>query len=222
MARAGVTTLVVRGPAPRPSITPDRRSAGSEHFPGGTLMNSNVSTVTTRIPMVTSSFKDRDSAERAFASLQTRGYTDKDIHVMMSDETRKKSFTNDEIKDSKMVVVEEGHKTLAGTAVGGVVGGAVGATILGVMAAATALTIPGLGLVIAGPLAGALAGGATGAAAGGLAGTLVGAGIPDDRAKVYEKDIKDGSIFLGFTPRNEEDARKFETEWRTNGTPASP
>lgn len=175
-------------------------------------------TTTGRQPMVTSSFKDRDSAERAFSDLQARGYTDKEIHVLMSDDTRKRHFTKDEVKDSKIVEVEHGHKTLAGAGVGGAVGGAVGATILAIMAAGAGLTIPGLGLVIVGPLAGALAGGATGAAAGGLVGTLVGAGIPDDHAKVYEKDIKDGSIVLGVNPRSEDDARFFENQWRTSGT----
>lgn len=180
-------------------------------------MNNNVSTLT-RTSMVTSSFKDRDSAERAFADLQARGYKDKEIHVLMSDATHKSHFTKDEVKDAKMVGLEHGHKTLAGAGVGGVVGGAVGATILAVMAAGAALTNPGLGLVIVGPLAGALAGGATGAAAGGLVGTLVGAGIPENHARVYEKDIQGGAIVIGFTPRNETDARSLENEWRTLGT----
>jgi len=138
---------------------------------------------------------------------------------MMSDDTRKRFFTKEEVKDSKMVEQEHGHKTLAGAGVGGAVGGTVGATIVAILAAGAALTVPGLGLVIVGPLAGALAGGATGAVAGGLVGTLVGAGIPDARARVYEKDIKDGSILLGFTPHNEADARSFESSWNTGGSP---
>ena len=68
--------------------------------------------------------------------------------------------------------------------------------------------------MIAGPLAGALAGGAAGATAGGLVGTLVGAGIPEERAKTYEADLKDGGIIVGVQPRNDEDARYFETEWQ--------
>ena len=166
--------------------------------------------------MVTSTFVDRDSAERAYADLRKRGYTDQEIHVLMSDETRKKLFADG--KDSSTIELEHGNKAMSGAGVGGAAGGAIGATILGIMAAGAAVAVPGLGLVIAGPLAGALAGGAAGAAAGGLVGTLVGAGIPDEHAKTYERDIKEGNIVLGFHPRSEDDARVVENEWRTTGT----
>ena len=157
--------------------------------------------------MITRSFKDRDSAERAYQTLSARGYSSQDIHVIMSDDTRKRHFTDDVAK------TDLGNKALEGAGVGGAVGGAVGATILAVIAAGAALTVPGLGLVIAGPLAGALAGGATGAAAGGLLGLLVGAGIPEDRAKIHERDLKEGGIVIGVKPRHDDDARYFENEW---------
>ncbi|MEO5617849.1 MAG: hypothetical protein ABIS67_08755 [Candidatus Eisenbacteria bacterium] len=162
----------------------------------------------TQRPIITNSFRDRDSAERAYNMLAARGYTNDEIHVLMSDETRKAHFGKDDTK------TDMGNKALEGVGVGGVVGGAVGATVLGLAAAAAAVTIPVLGLVIAGPLAGALAGGAAGATAGGLVGVLVGAGIPEDRAKVYESDLKAGGIVLGVKPRHDDDARYFENEWR--------
>ena len=158
-------------------------------------------------PMMTTSFPDRESAERAYNDLEARGYKSSDIHVLMADDTRKRLF----VKDEKQT--DLGNKALEGAGVGGAVGGAVGATVVGFAAAAAALTIPGLGLVIAGPLAGALAGGAAGATAGGVVGMLVGAGIPEDRAKTYETELKNGSIVLGVTPRHDEDAKYFETEW---------
>jgi len=160
--------------------------------------------------VITGSFRDRESADRAYSDLLRKGYTEKDIHVMMSDETRKKLGSSD-------VKLEHGNKALEGAGVGGAVGGAVGATILGIAAAASAIAFPGIGLVIAGPLAGALAGGAAGAAAGGLVGSLVGMGIPEDQAKVFEQDLKEGSIVLGVKPKQDEDARYFENEWRTTG-----
>lgn len=159
-------------------------------------------------PLVTRSFPDRASAERGFNDISARGYRGEDVHVMMSDETRKKHFGKD-TPDTGL-----GNKALEGAGVGGAVGGAVGATLVGIAAAAATLTVPGLGLVIAGPLAGALAGGATGAAAGGLVGTLVGAGIPEDHAKAYEADLKKGGIILGVNPRNDDDSRYFESEWQ--------
>jgi len=160
--------------------------------------------------VVTSSFRDREAADRAYAELLRKGYTEKDIHVMMSEETRKKLGGGD-------VKLEHGNKALEGAGVGGAVGGAVGATILGIAAAASAIAFPGIGLVIAGPIAGALAGGAAGAAAGGLVGTFVGMGMPEEQAKLFEQDLKNGSIVLGVKPKRDEDATYFENEWRHTG-----
>lgn len=158
-------------------------------------------------PIMTRAFRDRESAERAYNAIAARGYDSGDIHMIMSDDTRKRLFSKDDVK------TDMGNKALEGAGVGGAVGGAVGATLVGIAAAAATLTVPGIGLVIAGPIAGALAGGAAGATAGGLMGLLVGAGIPEERAKLYETDLKEGGIVLGVKPKHEEDARYFETEW---------
>lgn len=159
--------------------------------------------------LVTHSFPDRESAERAYQTIRSRGYGADEIHVIMSDDTRKRLFEKDGIK------IEKGNKSLEGAGVGGALGGAVGATLVGIMAAGASLAIPGLPLVIAGPIAGALAGGATGATAGGLLGALVGAGIPEDRAKAYEADLKKGAIVMGVRPRHDDDVRYFEDTWHT-------
>jgi len=50
---------------------------------------------------------------------------------------------------------------------------------------------------------------------GGLIGALVGAGIPEDRAKLYESDIKNGGIVMIISARTPEDAEYFEREWRS-------
>jgi len=162
----------------------------------------------TKRTIMTSSFHDRESAEHAYDRIVARGYKDKEIHVLMTDETRKRLFP----KGGKST--DMGNKALKGAGVGGAVGGAVGATLVGLAAAAASVTIPVLGLVIVGPLAGALAGGAAGATAGGLVGVLVGAGIPEARAKVYETNLKNGDIILGVKPRHEDDATYFESEWK--------
>jgi hypothetical protein len=158
--------------------------------------------------IMTSSFRDRESAERAYNDIVARGYKPEEIHVLMTDETRKRLF----VKGHE--TTDMGNKAFKGAGVGGTVGGVVGATVVGLAAAVTAVTVPVLGLLIVGPLAGAIAGGVTGATAGGLVGMLVGAGIPEARAKVYETELKDGGIVLGVTPRHDEDARYFETEWQ--------
>jgi hypothetical protein len=43
--------------------------------------------------MLTGMFRDKDSTEGAYRSLRERGYTDDEINVMMSDETRDKYFS---------------------------------------------------------------------------------------------------------------------------------
>lgn len=164
-------------------------------------------------PIVTGTFRDRESAERGYNAITARGYKSDDIHVIMTDDTRKRLFKDHkDTKDGKDTKL--GNKALEGAGVGGAIGGIAGATAVGIAAAATSLAIPGIGLVIAGPLAGALAGGAAGATAGGLVGTLVGAGIPEEHAKKYESDLKNGGIVVGVKPRNDDDARYFENDWR--------
>lgn len=155
---------------------------------------------------VTSSFADRDSADRAYHSALNRGYSRDDVHLLMSDDTRTKHFAD---KDTEL-----GSKAMEGAGTGGAIGGAAGA-ILGALAAiGTSVLLPGLGLVIAGPLAGALAGAGAGGLTGGIVGALVGAGIPEDRAKEYETDIKGGRIVMGVNPRSSEDADYFANEWK--------
>jgi hypothetical protein len=167
-------------------------------------------TSTKKAGMVTGLFRDRESAERAYGSLKTRGYGDEDVNLLMSDETRNKHFTADG-KETEL-----GNKALEGAGTGAAIGGAVGATLAAIAAIGTTLALPGLGLLVAGPLAAALAGAGAGGATGGLIGALVGAGIPEERVKRYEEGIKNGGIMMGVTPRSDEDAAYFEEDWKKN------
>jgi uncharacterized protein YjbJ (UPF0337 family) len=151
-------------------------------------------------------FRDRDSAERAYSSLSSRGYSHNDVNLLMSDDTRKKHFADQN--------TELGSKAAEGASTGAAIGGAT-LGILGALAAVgTSVMLPGLGLVLAGPLVTGLAGAGAGGIAGGLIGALVGSGIPEDRAKIYESDIKNGGIVMGVTPRSHEDATYFQNEWQ--------
>ena len=76
--------------------------------------------------------------------------------------------------------------------------------------------LPGLGLVIAGPLAAAVAGAGAGGVTAGLVGALIGWGIPEDRLKEYEQGINDGGILIGVKARSSEHARQFENNWNQN------
>lgn len=161
---------------------------------------------------VTGLFHDRTDAEMAYSSVLERGYTKDDVTVMMSDDTRKTRFINDpEEKDTKL-----GNKALEGTGAGSAIGGTAGAIVGALAAVGTSIALPGLGLVVAGPIAGALAGAGAGGATGGLVGALIGSGIPEERADVYHKAIKDGGILMGVQARNEEEAKVIEETWRKN------
>ena len=158
---------------------------------------------------VTGLFRDRDSAERAYKSVTERGYTDKDVNLIMSDETRQRHF------DTRPgVQTELGNKAAEGAGIGGAIGGTLGAIAAAVAAVGTTIALPGLGLVIAGPVAAALAGAGAGAAGGGLLGALIGWGIPEERVKQYEEGIRSGGILMGVKPRTPEDAAHFEQSWR--------
>ena len=92
--------------------------------------------------------------------------------------------------------------------------GAVAGGALAALAAAATILIPGVGLVVAGPIAAALAGAGAGGVTGGIIGGLIGYGIPEERAKLYETGLKEGGIVLGVKPRNDEDADYFQREWK--------
>jgi uncharacterized protein (TIGR02271 family) len=165
-----------------------------------------------RAGVVTGLFRDKESAERAYDSLAARGYTQDEINVIMSDETRQKYYP--EGKDSADSDFDS--KALEGVGAGSAIGGTAGAIIGAIAAIGTSVAVPGLGLVVAGPIAGALVGAGAGGATGGIIGGLVGSGIPEDRAKEYEQGVKDGGIVLGFNPRTDDDAKHFESDWSTN------
>ena len=160
--------------------------------------------------MLTALFRNRDTAESAYSSLNSRGYTRDDISLLMSDETRQKYFPTEEPQ------TEMGSRALEGLGIGSAVGGTVGAIIAAIAAIGTNVVLPGLGLTIVGPLAAAFAGAGAGGLTGGLVGAFVGAGIPEERATVYEFGLRDGGILLGVNPRTDEDAEYLENELRQN------
>src|SRR5215213_9178431 len=166
---------------------------------------------TGRSRTVTGLFRDRESAERTYNSLRTRGYNDDDVSLMMSDDTRKKYFSDDD--DDK---TDFDTKAWEGAGKGAAIGGTVGATLAAIAAIGTTVALPGIGLLVAGPLAAGIAGAGAGGLTGGIVGALIGSGIPEDRAKDYERGINEGGILMGVNARNDEDAEYFENDWRTN------
>jgi hypothetical protein len=157
---------------------------------------------------VTGIFKDRDDAEQAYNSLIRRGYDPKDIIVLMSDKTHKTHF-KDRDRDTDL-----GNKAAEKGGIGSAIGGTAGAIIGAIAAIGTTVALPGLGLVIAGPIVAGLAGAGAGGIAGGLIGALVGSGIPKEHAALYEESIKKGGIVLGVAPKTEQDREAIGRDWR--------
>ncbi|MCH7399392.1 hypothetical protein MM236_15425 [Belliella sp. DSM 107340] len=161
--------------------------------------------------VLTGMFSDRQSTEKAYNTLHERGYSQEEINLIMSNDTRKKHFDDDASKETEI-----GTKAAEHAGKGSAIGGTLGA-IAGVVAAiGTSVAIPGLGILIAGPIAAGLAGAGAGGLAGGVIGALVGSGIPEARAKLYESGIEDGNVVISVTPKNEEDAKFLEENWKTN------
>jgi len=156
--------------------------------------------------LMTGMFRDRESAERAYQCVTSRGYTDKDVSLLMSDETRTRCFPRDAVTKTEL-----GTKAAEGAGIGAATGAGLGALLIGL--AATGIAIPLVPIIAMGPLAAAVAGGGAGGAVGALIGALVGYGIPEERAKVYEQGIKEGGIVFGVTPRTDEDAEYIERGW---------
>lgn len=149
--------------------------------------------------LVTGLFKTRVASEAAVDMITKRGYTRDDISVLMSDATKNKEFA-----------VQTRTHAADGAGIGGAVGGMVGATLAAILAVGTSIALPGIGLVIAGPIAAALAGAGAGGATGGIIGALIGVGIPEHRAKVYDAGLRSGGILLGVEAKSDEDADKLE------------
>jgi hypothetical protein len=163
-----------------------------------------------RPAIMTGLFRDRTSAERAYGCLTSRGYGKDDVSLLMSEEARNRHFPRGEAERTEL-----GTKAAEGAAVGGVAGGGLGALLAGL--AASGIAVPGLPIIAMGALAAALTGAVTGGAIGALLGGLIGYGIPEERARMYERGVREGGIVMGVTPRSRQDADYFEREWTACG-----
>lgn len=129
--------------------------------------------------------RDEGQACRIVENLQSAGFSNNDISVLLPDKTGTREFAHE-----KGTKAPEGAVTGAGT--GAVLGG-----VLGWLVGIGSLAIPGVGpFIAAGPIMAALSGAAIGGTAGGLVGALVGMGIPEYEAKRYEARLREGRILI--------------------------
>jgi len=147
--------------------------------------------------LITGLFESEAAAEEAVAHLKQIGYTENEFSVIIKDRRTVEDFA-----------VETGSPTMEGVGAGATIGGTVGA-VLGLLAIGS-IALPGVGLLVAGPLAGMLAGAGAGGLAGSLLGWLVGAGIPEDVAPYYERGLSSGGVVVTVAAHPNEDDRVRE------------
>jgi hypothetical protein len=139
-------------------------------------------------------FRVADSEAHAvsiFNQLLASGFSENDISALFPDMDRTRHFAHEQHTKAP-----EG--ATAGASGGAVIGGA-----LGLLMGLGALTIPGVGPVIAaGPIMSTLAGAGAGAAAGGLTGALIGMEMPEYEAKQYEEKMNGGNILISVHAKN--------------------
>ena len=160
--------------------------------------------------LLTALFKDAATAESAYLDAIKLGHKSEHISAFLSEETKNKNFSRansdaDHIMPTNVV---------SGMGVGGAIGSAIGALAGIVMAAGTALTLPGLGLIVSGPLVVGLAGAGAGGLAGSLVGILVEAGVSEKEASKYELGIKEGGVVLGVQTFSEVEYQALKKEWQ--------
>lgn len=131
-------------------------------------------------------FNNSELAGQAVSDLKNQGYTE---NVTIVTKDGGEEFIDANTKTIKAIAPDSNALS------GGLLGGAIG-TLVGLLAGSTALTIPGLGLLVAGPLATTLLAATTGASLGGFVGALADLGIPKDKVEVYSDRVKQGDVLV--------------------------
>ena len=164
-------------------------------------------------------FRNRRDAECAFDATLARGFEPSKINLVMSDETRTQSFPADRPADTELAgkAAQGAPDESGGGKLGGPLGGTVGTIAPVVAAVGVATLLPGLGLVLAGPIAAAVTAAGAVAVAGGVMSAVANWGIPKERIEELEASIRDGCILIGVTPRSADDALEIEQLWQACG-----
>lgn len=140
---------------------------------------------TQKLEQISGIFNSRRALEDLFGTFNRLGIREDDVSILMSERTRDLHYG-----------ISDTTKLPEGASIGALSGGLLGAVLGGLTVIGNVL-LPGIGLLVAGPLVGALAGGAVGSAAGGLIGALIGSGIPEHEAKFFEDALKiEGNILV--------------------------
>lgn len=139
-------------------------------------------------------FDTRTSTESAVEHFKTSGFLVTDISVLMPDKDSARQMAY-----GRYMNAPEEVATKAST-------GAVVGESLRWLSGLGALTIPGIGPVVAaGPIKEAIAGAGAGGSVGAVSVALVGLGMPKHDAEKYEESVKDGGILLSIHCENDDE-----------------
>lgn len=148
-------------------------------------------------------FLERENAQAAIEALDEAGFNQDEVSILA-----RRDVVEDVVDD------ERGESAVESASVGALGGTALGG-LVGLIAGASALVVPGIGPALAfGAWATVLgttaAGAGIGAAYGGIVGALIGFGVAEEQTHIYVEGVQQGGILLLVHP--EEDARLREAE----------
>ena len=137
-------------------------------------------------------FDNQSHAEKAARQIKDQGLRTDDISIIAKQDDDRGTGNTAEMRTG---AGPRNDNISDGVVSGGVLGG-----LAGLLIGAGSMVIPGLGIIAAaGPITGLIGGAVT----GGIVGGLVDLGIPEQRSRQYETDIKAGKIL--FSMKTDED-----------------
>jgi uncharacterized membrane protein len=132
-------------------------------------------------------FENHRYAENAARQVKDQGLRTDDISII--------ARQGDDDADRTTATMKSGSKGVNDNISDGVVTGGVLGGLAGLLIGAGSMVIPGLGIIAAaGPITGLLSGAVT----GGIVGGLVDLGIPENRSRQYETDVKSGKVLFSM------------------------
>ena len=170
-----------------------------------------MESVNAKTEKVTGLFETHKDADHIFSTLLEKGYDREEISVVMAKPENK---SEEDMEEHQAETQATGDAKR-----GAIVGGAAGAVLTVIAAIGTNLVLPGVGLVLAGPLLAGLTGAAAGGLAGGTIGAIIGSGYPKDDVDYYEDKIKQGGIIISVDVKSHLNKQDIANDFRRcNGT----
>lgn len=150
-------------------------------------------------------FDNHSYAENAARQVKDQGLRTDDISII--------ARQGDERTDRTTATMTAGGRAVNDNISDGVVTGGILGGLAGLLIGAGSMVIPGLGIIAAaGPITGLLSGAVT----GGIVGGLVDLGIPENKSREYESDVKAGKIL--FSMKTDDDkVDRIASILRSNG-----